>query len=163
MGTHSLRLSEMGDDRVAELAYVEGVRALDGQRSSLDAARSTASAALGVASIGTGFLASTALDGHRGLPWLAWLAIGALLLAVLATVGVLWPRDWKFTNEPRTIAGEEWQALGAAQAHTTLAGYMADHLDANAAPLRKTWVATQVAIGAAAFSIICWTLLIGAN
>jgi hypothetical protein len=153
----------MVDDRVAELAYLEGVRALDGQKSSLDVARSTASAALGVASIGTGFLSSAALDGQQGLPWLAWAAIVLLVMTVAATAVVLWPRRWVFTNEPETIASDAWQRLSAAEAHTTLARYMAEHLSTNARPLQRRWYVTEMAISTAAASILCWTVLIGAK
>ena len=44
-------------DRAAELAYIEGERALGEQQTSLESARTRVGTAFGVATIGTGFLA----------------------------------------------------------------------------------------------------------
>jgi hypothetical protein len=149
-------------DRAAELAYLEGIRALDEQRSSLDAAQSRVTTALGLSSVGTAFLAPAALDGHDGMPWLGWFAIALLLATVAAAVIVLWPgKEWTWSNEPEVLASDEWLGRAADEVNVELAKKLGSHLRSNAQPLRRRWMWVRASLCCATASIVAWTLLLG--
>jgi hypothetical protein len=156
------RMAE-SNDRALELAVSEGIRALDDQRSSVESARSTATTAVGLSSIGTGFLATAALAGHRGVPWLGYVAIGLLLGALAATAVVLWPREWKWTNDPGVLASDEWTGRTPDDVHRFLAKWLRSHLDTNRPVIAVRWWAVRVAIVCSLLSIGSWTLLLGRN
>jgi hypothetical protein len=66
-----------------ELAYQEGVRALDEQRVVIDAFRTRAGLLLSAAAIATSFLGGAAL--RSGTSLLTWMAIGAFVLLGVVT------------------------------------------------------------------------------
>lgn len=150
-------------DRALELAYAEGTRALDEQRSSLDAARATASTALGIATIGTGFLSSVALSDRSGLPAFAAAAVVCLLVTVASTVLIIWPRSWVWSNDPKELLSDAWAGRSTDDVHRQMAGFQAKHLENNDGPLALCWKATTVAVVMASFSLICWLPLLGRN
>lgn len=85
-----------------ELAYREGVRALDEQRVVIDAFRTRAGLLLSAAAIATSFLGGAALQ--RGTSALTWFAIGAFVLLGVGVVMILWPRgDWEYAASPLRI------------------------------------------------------------
>jgi hypothetical protein len=78
-----------------ELAYREGVRALDDQREVLDNFRSRAGVLLSGAAIATSFLGSAALE-HGTSVW-TWLATVSFVALGAGVVLILWPRDdWSY-------------------------------------------------------------------
>lgn len=91
-------------DRAAayELAYREGVRALEDQRSIIDGYRTRAGLLLSAAAISTSFLGSAALD--RSASVLCSLALGVFVLLGLLLVAMLWPSDdARLTGRPRRL------------------------------------------------------------
>ncbi len=148
-------------DRAAELAYLEGIRALDEQRSALDASRSTAATALALAAVGTGFLATAALEEVEGMPALAWCAIFALLVTVAATGVAIWPGRWRFTLDPNVLAGGTWANREVDEVHRVLAGFLGDFLEKNSPGLRLRFGAVRVAVSFSAASLVLWTLQLG--
>jgi hypothetical protein len=108
-----------------ELAYTEGVRALDEQRVVIDAFRTRAGLLLSAAAIATSFLGGAALDG--GTSVLTWLAITAFVLLGVGVILILWPRgDWEYTARPRRIIETyiEPDSLGLPLIHRDLAYHM---------------------------------------
>lgn len=81
------------DERV-KLAYEAEVRSLDMQVSSLDALRSRAGILFAVASLVATFLGSRTLSAKGLHSWSIWVAVVALVVACLLTLGVLWPWRW---------------------------------------------------------------------
>jgi hypothetical protein len=95
-------MSEQPEHQGYELAYQEGLRAIDQQQAVLEGLHRRAGTVLAVASIVTSFLGSIAL-GDGGPTGFAWLAIGLFLAAAGLVAYVLAPRrEWFFRRKPRT-------------------------------------------------------------
>jgi hypothetical protein len=108
-----------------ELAYEEGVRALDEQRVVIDAFRTRAGLLLSAAAIATSFLGGAALQSGPSL--LTWLAIAAFVLLGGGVVLILWPRgDWEYAARPRRVIESyiEPDALELPLIHRDLAYHM---------------------------------------
>lgn len=85
-----------------ELAFEEGVRALDEQRYVIDAFRTRAGLLLSGAAIATSFLGGAALADGTSLP--AWIAIASFVLLGVGVILILWPRgDWEYASRPRRV------------------------------------------------------------
>ncbi len=124
----------------AELAYREGVRALDEQQASLNSLHTRTTAILAAALVSASFLAPRAIDRPLGAAE-GFLAVqgGALLLAALACLlGVLWPARWTWTCDPVTIITDPaWTALDDDAAHAELAKHLAAHANKNHVALAR--------------------------
>ena len=147
-------------DRAAELAYTEGVRALNEQMASLESARSRVGVVFSIAAIGTGFISVAALKGHKGMPWLAWVAIAFLVVTMICAVGVLWPKQWKWTNKPSELAGAAWEGRTEDEVNRLLAGRLAGHIDLNDHQLSGIWWWVRGSVVASTISVIAWVLLL---
>ena len=147
-------------DRAAELAYMEGVRALSEQQASLESARSRVGTVFPIAAVGTGFLAAAALNGRTGMPWGGWLAIAFLILTAVCVVVVVWPRRWKWTNDPSVLAGSEWQGREPDDVNRHLALHLANHMKSNDQKLNGVWWWVSASVVSSMLSVTAWVLLL---
>jgi hypothetical protein len=148
-------------DRAAELAYLEAQRALGAQQSTVDSAHARVGQVFTVAGIGTGFIGPAALDRHEGMPWLGWAALVLLVVTVVASVVIWWPRNWIWTNDAQLLASDDWAGRSEDDVYRHLARFMAGHITRNEPPIKQLLLTLQVAMIAASLSVIAWVLLIG--
>lgn len=88
-----------------ELAFEEAVRALDRQRATVDDLRSRAGLIFSASLVALTIVAPA--EAVAGSSWLGrWIALSALGLAGLATLLVLWPRQWEWGFSPTGLLGE---------------------------------------------------------
>lgn len=118
-----------------ELAYAEGVRAIEQQARMVDELRSRTGVLLTGASIVASFLGAKALNGS-GINLVIALALAAFALGLAAAVAILWPREWRWAMQPRILL-EDWADEPSRRADTTaLRRFLAEKLDDN-------WAANQ--------------------
>jgi hypothetical protein len=131
------------DPRLA-LAYESAVAELRRQAESLDELRSRVGTVLSAGSIATGFLAGTALDRHKGIPWPAWVGIVSTALLLFTSLVILWPRtfegfrtrsDWILEN----VKNQPDQSLDAFFSEMT--GFAASAADKNHTRIAQLYTA----------------------
>lgn len=146
-----------------EIAREEGLRCLAEQQSSADSARARVGSVFVIAAIGTGFLSPNALQGRSHFPGWAWIALGALAVAVLASAAVFWPRKFHSAMDPSRLASADWLGRTEEDLLTNLAAQTGEMIVHNARRLRTMWWAVMVVLTASAVSVIAWLpLLTGA-
>lgn len=146
---------------LGSVALNETIRRLAEQVATLNQIRSSAVAVLGIASIGTSFLATVAIDPKaRDLPLLAWIAIGALMVAVGLTVAIFWPARISHSVTVETLSQPEWRELDEDDAAFHLAGYLAKRAEKNVSIIDARWRLLILASGATGLSLIAWLTLL---
>jgi hypothetical protein len=151
-------MSEQPEHQGYELAYQEGLRAIDQQQAVLEGLQRRAGTVLAVASIVTSFLGSIALE-DGGPTGFAWLAIGLFLAAAGLVAYVLAPRrEWYFHRKPRDVEDDPPAPLWAM--HKQLAEFLEDDYDANAKNMKPLFRAYQCANGALAGEVVVWVAIL---
>ena len=143
-----------------EILLAEARRALDEQRATLTDTRNRAGLAFTVAGVTSSLLAGPALDGHKEMPGLGWLALGLLLLCMGLAVAVWWPRGFQGVK-PTVLSDPKWGTRTPEDAARYLVGYAADAWDDNEnGLLKRLWWGVRAAMILALASIGAWVLLL---
>lgn len=123
-----------GDLDAYKLAYEEAVRAIEGQRGSVDEVRSRAGVLLSAASLVAGFLGPSAIAANAP-SWITLVASGLLLAAAILTVIVLLPSgEWRFTIGTKRLLGDYIEAdppASAAELYRSLAWHLESDWESN--------------------------------
>lgn len=149
------------DPRLA-IVLAEAIRAIEGQKESLDGLRSRIGILLSAATIATSFLGGLVLgDGKVG--WFGVGAVGLFVLHVLVALWILWPREWKFHMGTRIMVNEwiEKDHADEDKMRWRLARRLELNFDANAERLESVWNGYTVAIGLLGFEIAGWLAELG--
>ena len=108
-----LGASNQADDSadLYELAYTQGLRALDDQLDELSGARSRASQFMALTITATAFLVGSGLNSSTNRDWIFYtLAIAgtvASVAALVAMITLMQPRNFHFRMKPKTLV-ERW-------------------------------------------------------
>lgn len=145
-----------GDPAAYELAYDEGVRALEAQAASRDGVRDRAGVLLSAGAVVAGFLAPaagslTAATAAGGT--LFAIASGAALYALLAS-----PK-WRTSTNTHSLLVDYIEATppaSLAETHRSLAYYMQEDRDENERELRRRNRAVTIAAAAVALETLAW-------
>jgi hypothetical protein len=142
-----------------KVAFDEAVRAIEGQRSSVDELRSRAGILLSAASLVAGFLGPAALSSHAP----AWILVAAtvvLLVAAGLVVYVLMPSDhWVFSLSIREMLQfyvEGPPPATMAEIYRSLAWYLDDAWNSNKDELIKLYRVFSVAAFVVAVDVVFW-------
>ena len=106
---------------LGEIALSEAIRRVTEQGGTLNQIRASAGAVVTATTIGTAFLAGIALRDVAGLPWLAWLALTAVVTSTLLALYTLGPAQLGIGVDPATLAQPAWQQLDDGTASFRLA------------------------------------------
>jgi hypothetical protein len=151
----------MAGTAVADIVLDEARRGLDSQEAALTDARSRAALVFTVAGLTSSFLAGPALSDHKGMPWLAWVALSLLLCSALAAVAVLWPRTkFQFSIDPHLLLKEPWATLSPEELSTHLARFAGEAMNNNTNVLERLWWGVRVAMVLTLASIAAWVFLL---
>lgn len=156
--------SVTGDSAGYELAYHEGVRALEHQERSLDELRSRAGTLLAAASLATSFLGAAALPKGAPWNWPVYLAVVAFAGSIVLCLIVLWPRKtWWFVNDPAKLIGdyvEDDPPASAAAMHRDLALHASTHHKDNTRKIDRLVWAFDGAAGLLFVQVLAWLIVL---
>jgi len=146
------------------LAYDEAGRALWEQRAAVDSFRTRAGLLMSTAAITTSFLGAQALGAASNV--FVWLAIAGFVGVAVASLGVLWPRQWELTTDPRriieTYAEADEPALIGDLRHD-LSLYMHTSFVENQRGLERLAILFQVASVLLTVEVVLWIAAIAST
>ncbi|HEX2161648.1 MAG TPA: hypothetical protein VHF88_07490 [Thermoleophilaceae bacterium] len=152
--------SHDGAENAYELAYDEAVLAVSSQQAAIDSFRGRAGLLLSGAAIATSFLGGQALrTGNPGV-W-SWISIAVFALLGLATLAILWPRNWKFEADPADIVAtyiEAEEPLPVVDIQRDLALHRASVLEENGKQFRRLVWSFRAAGILLVVEIVTWTI-----
>lgn len=131
------------------LAYDEAVRALRAQADEHGSLRTRAGTILATSLVVTSFFGGQAVARNGPASSLAWLAVGAFLLAGGLSLGVLFPTDLRFASDVGDVVTLIENATATSDPHRELSLSLAGRLDANRvriAAMRWTFRASAIAV-----------------
>jgi hypothetical protein len=158
-------MTDADKDLLYRVAYDEAVRALSEQQGVIDSFRTRAGLAPSAAAITTSFLGAQALEGGSS-HWTAWLALTAFVGVALFSLGILWPRRWEFTANPRDVIQtyiESEEPAPIDELHRDLSLHMHDSYSANRKGLEQLAAFFQIACGLLALEVVLWIIAIGST
>lgn len=158
-------MTDADKDILYRVAYDEAVRALSEQQGVIDSFRTRAGLVLSAAAITTSFLGAQALEGGSS-PWTAWLALVAFVGVALVSLGILWPRRWEFTANPRDVIRtyiESEEPAPIDELHRDLSLHMHDSYSVNRQGLEQLAVFFQIACGLLALEVVLWIIAIAST
>ncbi|HET7443509.1 MAG TPA: hypothetical protein VFJ57_02490 [Solirubrobacterales bacterium] len=158
-------MSTADKDILYRVAYDEAVRALSEQQSVIDSFRTRAGLVLSAAAITTSFLGAHALEGGNS-PWTAWLALAVFVSVAIVSLGILWPRRWEFTANPRDVIQTYIEAEKPApidELHRDLSLHMHDSYSTNRRGLEQLAAFFQIACGLLASEVVLWIAAIAST
>jgi hypothetical protein len=116
---------------------------------------------LSAAAITTSFLGAQALD--KGSSAFVWLAMVAFVGVAMASIGVLWPRHWQLTTNPRDVIrayAESEKPAPVAVVHRDLALHRHSSVVKNDKALAQLIVLFQVASVLLTLEVVLWVVAI---
>jgi hypothetical protein len=131
------------------LAYDEAVRALRAQADEHASLRTRAGTILATSLVVTSFFGGQAVARNAPASSLAWLAVGAFLLAGISSLGVLFPTDLRFASEVHEVVSLIENASPTQEPHRELSLSLARRFDSNRRrvdAMRWTFRASAVAV-----------------
>jgi len=152
-------------DILYRVAYDEAVRALSEQQNVIDSFRTRSGLVLSAAAITTSFLGAQALDGGNS-PWTAWLALAVFAGVAILSLGILWPRRWEFTANPRDVIQtyiESEEPAPIDELHRDLSLHMHDSYSENRHGLEQLAAFFQIACALLALEVILWIVAIAST
>jgi hypothetical protein len=153
------------NDILYRVAYDEAVRALSEQQGTIDSFRTRAGLVLSAAAITTSFMGTQALEGGKS-HWAAWLALAAFVGVAVVSLGILWPRRWEFTANPRDVIQtyiESEQPAPIDELHRDLSLHMHDSYSENRKGLEQLAAFFQIACGLLALEVVLWIIAIAST
>jgi hypothetical protein len=152
-------------DILYRVAYDEAVRALSEQQVVIDSFRTRTGLLLSAAAITTSFLGAQALKvGDLTPP--VWLAMAGFVGVSLASLAILWPREWEFSAHPQEVIGTYIEAetpTPIEAVHRDLSLHMYSSYNENQAGLGKLAVFFQIASGLMTAEVILWIIAIAST
>lgn len=145
------------------MAFGEAIRDLEAQDAALASMRTTGGTVLAAAAIGTGFLASSALDRVSGFPWEAWVGLAGLLLAVAGVLYIVRPIDWTTSASAAVILGPTWSHLSAEEIVETFVEKADGWSESNGRELVKVGHGLRLSIAGAVIAFVGWALLLAST
>jgi hypothetical protein len=162
---NSAAVQDADKDILYKVAYDEAVRALAEQQGAIESFRTRAGLLLSAAAITTSFLGAQALDGgHSNAA--AWLALAVFVSVAVVSLGILWPRRWEFTANPRDVIQTYIEADEPApieELHRDLSLHMHNSYLENREGLEHLSVFFQVASGLLTVEVVLWILAIAST
>lgn len=158
-------MADADKDILYKVAYEEAVRALSEQQGTIDSFRTRAGLLLSAAAITTSFLGAQALDGGKASP-MTWVAMAAFLGVASVSLGILWPRRWEFTANPRDLIQTYIEAEEPApieELHRDLSLHMHNSYTENRGGLEHLIVFFQIASGLLTVEVILWIIAIASS
>jgi hypothetical protein len=152
-------------DMLYRVAYNEAVRALSEQQATIDSFRTRAGLVLSAAAITTSFMGAQALEGGDS-HGAAWLGLVAFVGVAITSLGILWPRQWEFTANPRDVIQtyiESEQPAPIDELHRDLSLHMHDSYSDNRKGLEQLAVFFQIACGLLALEVVLWIIAIAST
>jgi len=152
-------------DILYRVAYDEAVRALSEQQNVIDSFRTRSGLVLSAAAITTSFLGAQALDGGNS-PWTAWLALAVFAGVAILSLGILWPRRWEFTANPRDVIQtyiESEEPAPIDELHRDLSLHMHDSYSENRHGLKQLAAFFQIACAHLELQVILWIVAIAST
>jgi hypothetical protein len=152
-------------DILYKVAYDEAVRALSEQQEAIDSFRTRAGLLLSAAAITTSFLGAQALNGGDS-NITGWLAMTGFVGVAVASLAILWPREWEFTANPRDVIQTYIEAEEPApieELHRDLSLHMHDSYLQNRGGLEQLAVFFQFASGLLTIEVVLWIIAIAST
>ncbi len=162
---NSCGVSDADKDILYKVAYGEAVRALSEQQVAIDSFRTRAGLLFSAAAITTSFLGAQALDGGDS-NIATWLAMAAFVGVAVASLAILWPRQWEFTANPRDVIQTYIEADEPApldELHRDLSLHMHNSYIENREGQEQLSVLFQVASGLLTVEVIIWIIAIAST
>ena len=162
---NSCGVSDADKDILYKVAYGEAVRALSEQQVAIDSFRTRAGLLLSAAAITTSFLGAQALDGGDS-NIATWLAMAAFVGVAVASLAILWPRQWEFTANPRDVIQTYIEADEPApldELHRDLSLHMHNSYIENREGQEQLSVLFQVASGLLTIEVVLWIIAIAST
>jgi hypothetical protein len=152
------------DPAAYELAYREGIRALEEQERAVGETRSRAGQLIAAAAITTSFFGSQAITDHH-IHLAGWCAIGCFVGLSVSVLVILWPReDWQFVSSPASLIanylepGDLGPAVDLPSIHRDLALHMATSIENNKRQLRWAFRAFRVGAVLLTGEVVAWVI-----
>lgn len=157
-------------DSPINAAYDEAVRFIGVQAASVDALRSRAATVIAAASLVTTFLGGQALAkpsisadtvSYAAIDGWGWAAIAALCGIAAATIAVMWPYRWQWSQRADGLIGiyENHQpSLTLIDAQREIALHLQESYDTNERRLFWLGLAFRASLVLLVLESICWVL-----
>jgi len=162
---NSCAAQDADKDILYRVAYDEAVRALSGQQGAIESFRTRAGLLLSAAAITTSFLGAQALNGgHSNVA--TWLALATFVAVAIVSLGILWPRRWEFTANPRDVIQTYIEADEPApieELHRDLSLHMHNSYLENREGLEQLSVSFQIASGLLTVEVVLWIIAIAST
>lgn len=147
------------------MAYDEAVRALTEQQTVIDSFRTRAGLVLSAAAITTSFLGAQAFEGGHS-HWTVWTALATFVLVAVVSLGILWPRRWEFTANPREVIQtyiESQEPAPIEELHRDLSLHMHNSYVENRRGIEQLAAFFQIACGLLAAEVVLWIVAIAST
>lgn len=154
----------MAVDQLYKVAYDEAVRALSEQQASIDSFHTRAGLLFSAAAITTSFLGADALGGG-GMNVASWLALLCFVVVAIASLAVLWPREWGVMVAPREVIEtyvESAEPTLVGDLYRELSLHLHDSYLENDEGMRKLVVFLQAASVSLTLEVVLWMVPIAA-
>lgn len=148
-----------------KVAYEEAVRALSEQQGIVDSLRTRAGLLFSASAITTSFLGAQALDGgHSSLA--VWLAMASFVGVALASLAILWPRQWELSANPQGLIQtyiEIGEPAAIEEMHRDLSLHMHDSYSENREGLEQLFAIFQIASSLLTVEVVLWIVAIAST
>jgi hypothetical protein len=151
------------DERL-RLVYTEALRGITQQQQVLDNLRGRSAVLLSAGAVATSFLAGYAVPSRSGPAVVIAVVAAVLFVAVVVlTLWTLWPRKFKFRNEPQKLLREwvdsEHGHYSLDAMHRYLAEWFGEHYDQNQKKIDSMLADFTVACGCLGLEIVLLLVL----
>ncbi len=158
-------MSDADKSILYKVAYDEAVRALSEQQGVVDSLRTRAGLLFSAAAITTSFLGAQALDGgNSGLA--VWPAMAGFVGVALASLAILWPRQWELSANPQGVIRtyiEIGEPAAIEEMHRDLSLHMHNSYNENREGLEQLFAIFQIASGLLTIEVILWIIAIAST
>jgi hypothetical protein len=146
------------DERIV-LIYEESVRAIRQQQESLESSRTRAGYLLSAAAIASSLFGASALEDGT-VSCLTWNALAAFVVVVTATLYVLWPREWTFSNNVgKLLAGwVDGEGSSVDTMRREIAEFHQSTWNRNQRQLGRLYVGFGLACAALGVEVVLWLI-----
>lgn len=153
-------MERAANEGVYEFPYREAVRALSQQENAIESFRGRAGLLFSAAAIVTSFFGAQALSAG-GANVATWAALAAFFGLSIASLAILWPREWEFSADARYLISnyiETDEPLSPSAIQRDLALHLADSYQTNRVALGRLYLYFRVAGVLLAAEVALWVV-----